>query len=52
VLGFNLVVLDVYKVQETTKEKFVANIVQVEIQHCHLYITCHAIRVANATTTY
>jgi hypothetical protein len=52
VLGYNLVVLDVYKVQETTKEKFVANVIQVEMQRCHLYTTRHVTRAANATTTY
>jgi hypothetical protein len=34
--------LGVYKVQETTKEKFVTNIVHVEMQCCHLYIPHHA----------
>jgi hypothetical protein len=24
-------------VEETTKEEFVANVVQVEMQHCHFY---------------
>ncbi len=51
-LRFNLVVLDVYKVQETTKENFVTNVVQVEMQRWHLYTTRHVTRVANATTTY
>jgi hypothetical protein len=40
--------LDVYKVQGTTKEKFVANV----MQHCHLYITHHATKTINATTSY
>jgi hypothetical protein len=31
VLGFNLVVLDVYRVEETTKEEFVVNVVQVKM---------------------
>jgi hypothetical protein len=31
VLGFNLVVLGVYKVQGTTKEEFVANAIHVEM---------------------
>ncbi len=30
-LGFNLVVLDVYRVEETTKEEFVVNVVQVKM---------------------
>jgi hypothetical protein len=52
VLGFNLVVLGVYRVEETTKEEFVANAVQVEMQRRHFYIVCHATRAANARTTY
>jgi hypothetical protein len=39
--------LGVYKVQGITKKKFVANVVQVEMQHRHLYIVCHATRAAN-----
>jgi hypothetical protein len=39
----------VYKVQETKKEKFVANAVQVEMQRRHLYIAHHATRATNAT---
>jgi hypothetical protein len=39
-------------VEETIKEEFVANVIQVEMQHRHFYIVCHATRVANATTTY
>jgi hypothetical protein len=31
VLGFNLVVLGVYRVKETTKEEFVTNAVQIEM---------------------
>jgi hypothetical protein len=31
VLRFNLVVLGVYRVEETTKEEFVANAIQVEM---------------------
>jgi len=52
VLGFNLVVLDVYKVEETTKEEFVAKVVQVEMQRHHFYTTRHVARVANAAATY
>ncbi len=51
-LGFNLVVLDVYRVEETTKEEFVANAVQVNMQHHHLYIVRHIVRAANAATVY
>jgi len=42
----------VYKVQGTTKEKFVANVVQVEIQHRHLYIVHHSTKATNVTATY
>jgi hypothetical protein len=41
-----------YKVQEITKEGFVANGVQVEMQSHHLYIACHATRIINAIATY
>ncbi len=41
-----------YRVEETTKEKFVTNVVQVEMQRCHFYIVCHAAKVANVATTY
>jgi hypothetical protein len=44
--------LDVYKVQGTTKEEFVANAIHVEIQHHHLYTTHHVARATNATNTY
>jgi hypothetical protein len=44
--------LGVYKVKEITKEEFVANVVQVEMQHYHLYITHHVARAANATIAY
>ncbi len=45
-------VLGVYRVEETTKEEFVANAVQVEMQRRHFYIACHATRAANATAIY
>ncbi len=41
-----------YRVEETTKEKFVTNVVQVEMQRCHFYIVRHATKVANVTTIY
>jgi hypothetical protein len=44
--------LGVYKVQETTKEEFGANVVQVEMQCCHLCIAHHVARAANVATTY
>jgi hypothetical protein len=34
--------LGVYKVQDQTKAQFVANVVQVEMQHRHFYTTRHA----------
>jgi hypothetical protein len=52
VLGFNLVVLGVYKVEETTKEEFVANVVQIEMQHRHFYTSRHATRATNAVAAY
>jgi len=44
--------LDVYKRQGTTKEEFVANAIQVEMQRCHLYIARHATGASNATCSY
>jgi hypothetical protein len=44
--------LGVYRVEETTKEKFVPNVVQVEMQRCHFYTLCHASKAANAATIY
>ncbi len=51
-LGFNLVVLGVYRVEEIIKEEFVTNAIQVEMQHRHFYIVRHAARAANATAAY
>ncbi len=50
--GFIWWFLGVYKVQGITKEKFVANAVQIEMQHRHLYITRHAIKATIAKVTY
>jgi hypothetical protein len=44
--------LGVYRVQGITKEEFVANVVQVEMQHHHLYITRHVARATNAIAAY
>jgi hypothetical protein len=44
--------LCVYRVQGTIKEEFVPDAIHVEMQHQHLYITCHATRAANAIITY
>jgi len=49
---FNLVVLGVYRVEETTKEKFVTNAVQVEMQRRHFYTARHAAKVANVADAY
>jgi hypothetical protein len=38
--------LGVYRFEETTKEEFVTNAIQVEMQRHHFYILCHA---ANTT---
>ncbi len=45
-------VLGVYRVEGTTKEEFVANAIQVEMQHRHFYTACHAARAANAVVAY
>jgi hypothetical protein len=52
VLGFNLVVLGVYRFKETIKEEFVANAVHVEMQCCHFYIARHVARFANPIAAY
>jgi len=44
--------LGVYRVQDQTKEKFVINVNQVEMQCHHFYITRHATKAANATAAY
>jgi hypothetical protein len=44
--------LGVYKVHGTIKKKIVANVVQAEMQHCHLYIACHVVRATNVATSY
>jgi len=44
--------LGVYRVEETTKEEFVANLVQVEMQRRHFYTLHHAIKATNAVAAY
>jgi hypothetical protein len=44
--------LGVYRVEKTTKEEFVANAVQVEMQRRHFYTAHHVVKVRNATATY
>ncbi len=44
--------MGVYRVQGTTKEEFITNAIQVEMQCRHLYITCHGTRVAIAIAVY
>jgi hypothetical protein len=44
--------LGVYRVQGTKKEEFVANAIQVEMQHYHLYTTRDATRATNVVTFY
>jgi hypothetical protein len=44
--------LGVYRVEETIKEEFVANVVQVEMQCHHFYTARHETRAANATIAY
>jgi hypothetical protein len=46
------VVLGVYRAEEITKEEFVANAVQVEMQRRHLYIIRHVARAANVIIAY
>jgi hypothetical protein len=35
-----------------TKEKFVANVIHIEMQRHHMYITLDVIKVANAAAAY
>jgi hypothetical protein len=44
--------MGVYRVEETTNEKFVANAIQVEMQCCHFYTLRHAIKAINAIVAY
>jgi hypothetical protein len=44
--------LGVYRVEETIKEEFVANAVQVEMQRHHFYTLHHAINAINAAVAY
>jgi len=46
------VVLCVYRVEETIKEEFVTNAIQVEMERCHFYIARHVARATNVTTAY
>ncbi len=44
--------LGVHRVEETTKEEFVANVVQVEMQRHHFYTLRHVVKAINATVVY
>ncbi len=44
--------MGVYRVEEITKEEFVANAIQAEMQHCHLYTIRHAKNVTNSIFSY
>jgi len=44
--------LGVYRVEETTKEEFVSNAVQVEMQCRHFYIVHHAAMAKNVAPAY
>jgi hypothetical protein len=44
--------LGVYKVQGITKEKFVANVIQVKMQCHHLYTIHYATKAINVTAIY
>ncbi len=40
------------KFNKQYKKKFVANVIQVEMQHRHLYTSRHATRVTNVVVAY
>ncbi len=42
--------MGVYKVQGTTKEGFIANVIQVEMQCYHLYTSHHVVKASKAIT--
>jgi len=44
--------LGVYNVYKATKEKFVTNVVQVEMQHRHFYTLRHVIKAINVAAVY
>ncbi len=44
--------MGVCRVQDQTKAQFVANAVQVEMQHRHFYTAHHATKATNAATAY
>jgi hypothetical protein len=44
--------LGVYRVQGKSKEEFFTNVIQVEVQRCHLYIAHHVAKVANKAAFY
>jgi len=44
--------LDVHRVEETTKEEFVANAIQVEMQCHHFYIFHHVVKATNAMVAF
>jgi len=44
--------LGVYRVYDTTKEKFVANAIQAKMQHYHLHTTYHGTRATNVAISY
>jgi hypothetical protein len=46
------VFLGVYRVQDKTKEEFVANAIQVEMQCRHFYTVRHPAKAVNATIAY
>jgi len=44
--------LGVYRVEETTKEEFVANAIQVEMQCRQFYTLRHEVKATNAIAVY
>jgi len=52
VLGFNLVVFGCLLSSRHNKGKFATNVIQVEMQCCHLYITYHVTKATNVVAAY
>jgi hypothetical protein len=44
--------LNVYRVEQTIKEEFVVNAIQIEMQRRHFYTLCHAVKAKNALVAY
>jgi hypothetical protein len=44
--------LGAHRVHGITKEKFVTIAIYIKMQHCYLYIACHATKVSKAVVAY